>query len=131
MGDRAELLPGRQFVLRGRADQVVKVEGKRLSLTDMQQRLEEHWAIAAVRLAVLRGRRDEVGAVVVLSPEGQGQLQEAGKLDLNRCLRRYLSAFFEAPLLPRRWRYVSELPNNAQGKITSASIEALLARRDS
>jgi acyl-coenzyme A synthetase/AMP-(fatty) acid ligase len=130
MGDRIELLPDGRFTLLGRADRVVKVEGKRLSLTEMQQRLEEHPSVSRARLEVVRGRREEVGAVVVLSPPGQKQLHQSGKLSLNRVLRDHLLTCFERPLLPRRWRYVARLPVDSRGKITAHSLLTLLSRED-
>ncbi|HEY7885095.1 MAG TPA: AMP-binding protein [Cellvibrionaceae bacterium] len=125
MGDKVSFTDAGRFVLAGRADTVVKVEGKRLSLTEMQQRLAEHPWVTDARLAVVQGKRDEVGAVVVLTAPGRAQLG-AGKRALNEALRTHLSAFFERPLLPRRWRYVDLFPHNAQGKVLAADITALL-----
>ncbi|MDQ2076974.1 AMP-binding protein [Marinimicrobium sp. ABcell2] len=126
MGDRAEVFEDGRFALLGRADRVVKVEGKRLSLTEMQKHLESHPAIASARVTVVRGRREEVGVVATLSREGQTLLDAQGKLALNQRLRRDLLAYFEAPLLPRRWRYVDNLPYNAQGKVTETDLQTLL-----
>lgn len=129
MGDRVAFSGDGKFTLQGRADQIVKVEGKRLSLTEMQQRLEAHPIAQQARLAVVTTRsREEVGAVVVLSAEGQNQLQTQGKLAVNRALQQALSAYFERPLLPRRWRYVAELPCNSQGKVTASDLQQLLQR---
>ncbi len=129
MGDRVECAPDGRFWLLGRADQIVKVEGKRLSLTEMEQRLAEHPWVREVRLAVVRTRRDQVGAVVVLRSMGWEQLH-AGKRALNEQLRQHLQQYFERPLLPRRWRYVHALPRNAQGKVLSADLAALLLAED-
>lgn len=130
MGDKVAFEGEGRFQLRGRADQVVKVEGKRLSLTEMEQRLAEHPLVAEVRLAVVRTRRDQVGAVLVLTPAGEAQLA-LGKRALNDKLREHLQAYFERPLLPRRWRYVPALPRNPQGKVLAADIQALLLVADS
>jgi acyl-coenzyme A synthetase/AMP-(fatty) acid ligase len=126
MGDRAQLFEDGCFALLGRADRVVKVEGKRLSLTEMQRHLEAHPFIAEARVTVVRGRREEVGVVARLTDEGWAQLDESGKLALNQRLRSDLLAYFEAPLLPRRWRFVQDLPYNAQGKVTESELQVLL-----
>lgn len=129
MGDRIAFTDNGRFRLLGRADQIVKVEGKRLSLTDMERRLAEHPLVREARLAVVRTRRDQVGAVVVLRSAGRERLGE-GKRALNEHLRQYLQQYFERPLLPRRWRYVPALPRDTQGKVLAADIEALLLAGD-
>lgn len=126
MGDRVQFHGREGFSLCGRADQIVKVEGKRMSVTDMEARLQAHPLVDQARVAVVRHKREEVGVVAVLSEEGRNRLARDGKLALNQLLRDYLLAFFERPLLPRRWRYVSDLPVNAQGKVTLAEVQALL-----
>lgn len=126
MGDRAQLLDDGGFTLLGRADRIVKVEGKRLSLTEMQGHLEAHAAIADARVTLVHGRREQVAVVATLTETGQALLASAGKLALNQQLRAELLNYFEAPVLPRRWRYVDELPYNAQGKVTEAALQALL-----
>lgn len=130
MGDRVEMLDRQHFRLLGRADQIAKVEGKRLSLTEMQRRLEEHPLVREARLAVIRTRRDQVGAVVVLRSAGREQLR-AGKRALNEHLREHLQQYFERPLLPRRWRYQPTLPRNSQGKVLTADISAMLLAAES
>jgi len=41
-------------------------------------------------------------------------------------LRRHLSEHCETLALPRRWRWLPQLPLNAQGKLPQAEVEALL-----
>src|SRR5690606_13915344 len=53
MGDRAELLDAGRFRLLGRADEIVKLEEKRLSLTEMNARLQAHALVAEVRVVPL------------------------------------------------------------------------------
>lgn len=125
MGDRAHILDRGRFELLGRADRVVKVEGKRLSLTEMEACLSDHPDVIEARLLVITGRREEVAAVVCLSAPGQERLEQGAKRHINRSLRTHLSACFEAPLLPRRWRYVAALPYNAQGKVPLAALRKL------
>lgn len=148
MGDRVELLPDllssdrlpdpladlsapeQRFVLQGRADTLVKVEGKRVSVSEMEAHLHAHIWVNQVRIAVVRARREEVGAVIELSSEGQQALAQQGKLALNQQLRDYLLAFFERPVLPRRWRYVATLPMNSQGKVVLGDVQALLLQKE-
>lgn len=128
MGDKIRLLPGGGFELLGRIDTVVKVEGKRLSLTELEARLNESPWIDQARAAVIRGRRDEVGVLATLTACGEQQLR-AGKHQLNTLLRHYLADFFDRPMLPRRWRYFDNLPSNAQSKLPMADIVRCLEER--
>ncbi|MDO3383460.1 AMP-binding protein [Gilvimarinus algae] len=131
MGDKVRFAEDGRFELLGRADTIVKVEGKRLSLTELQKRLEAHPWIEEARAAVVRGRRDEIGVVLCLLPAATGRLERGGRRALNQALREYLADYFEAPLLPRRWRYVQALPRNAQGKVLAADVLSLLEERQS
>lgn len=125
MNDGVALLDDGRFCLRSRLDRIVKIEEKRLSLPDLEARLAEHpWISAAAALA-LPGRRQTLGAAVVLNPQGRAQLAEQGRLAATRELRRHLAAHFEAPLLPRRWRFIDHLPVNERGKLTQAALTAL------
>jgi acyl-coenzyme A synthetase/AMP-(fatty) acid ligase len=125
MGDRIALQDDGRFELLGRADRLLKVEGKRVSASEMENRLAAHpWVTAAV-VTLLQGRREEVAAAVVLNEVGRAALANNGKLAVNQTLRDHLLLAFERPVLPRRWRYPAELPRNAQGKLVMADLVAL------
>lgn len=130
MGDRVTFQADGGFVLQGRADRLLKVEGKRVSATGMEHCLAEHpWVEAAVIL-LLEGRREAVAAAVILSKAGREMLADKGKLAVNRQLRDHLLGNFERPVLPRRWRYPAEFPLNTQGKRLMADITALFDREE-
>ncbi|MBI2380638.1 MAG: acyl-CoA synthetase [Gammaproteobacteria bacterium] len=130
MGDAVEFLADGRFALGGRLDRIVKVEEKRLSLPDMEARLTALPEVAEAAVTVLKTRRSEVAAVIVLRPEAQAALLAAGKPALNARLRAGLAAHFEAVLLPRRWRYVEALPYNERGKLPTAVLSQLFEAQD-
>ncbi|HTB34184.1 MAG TPA: AMP-binding protein, partial [bacterium] len=115
------------FRLMGRADRVAKVEEKRVSLGALEEALGGHPDVAEARVLVLRGARDELGAVLKTAP-GRLPADEAARREFLAVLRAHLAGRFEAVALPRRWRLVEELPHNSMGKTTSADLEALFAR---
>ena len=127
------------FELHGRADRIVKIEEKRVSLTALEQRLAASDAIAEVRVLMLAAGSDvdASGAVVahaarpavvaVLAEAGRARLQRLGKPALVAELRATLIAAVDRVALPRRWRFVDVLPVNAQGKSTEALLGALFA----
>lgn len=131
MGDRVTLLDERHFLLLGRIDSIVKVEGKRLSLTEMESTLNAHPLVKSVRIIVLKRKREEVGAVIVLGPDAATKagmtttdLSTAQKKALSQELKQHLAAFYERILIPRRWRFVEQFPTDTQGKVTLSQLES-------
>lgn len=125
MGDRVEIGPDGRFALLGRRDRIVKVEQKRLSLDAMEQALIHSPMVNQARCLLLEGRRQQLGAVLVLTEPGHQQLAHLGKHAFYQQLRQGLLADFEPVVLPRRWRLVQHLPVNAQGKVTNLALSAL------
>lgn len=113
------------FELLGRADDVVKLEDKRLSLAEMRAKLLQHAWVADARLLLLDGRRRCIGAVVILNTAGNAALTSVGKVRVNQALRDCLRTSYEALLVPRKWRYVAMLPDNDMGKVERAWLEQL------
>ena len=127
-GDAVELLADGRFLLCGRADRIVKLFDERVSLSELEARLAAHAHVAAAGAVVIaRAGTPRVAAAVVLRPAGAARLAEIGKAALVRELRSHLENFFRATALPRAWRFVERLPEDAQGKVTVAALEALFA----
>lgn len=127
-GDIATAQSDRRFALHGRADGIIKIEDKRVSLTAVNNWLEAHEWITEVRVIELPGRRGQLGAIVRLTTGGCEQLAKLGRIALSRALRAYVQTRFEAVVAPRRWRYVAELPVNAMGKTTVMDLAKLFGR---
>lgn len=129
MDDAAELLPDGRFLLRGRLDRVVKVEGKRLSLPQLEQLLAKHeWVSAACAVALPGPQR--VGVVVVPSPAGASALRDEGQRAVREALRAHLAAALEPSVLPRSYRFVEALPYDERGKLKAAAIEQLFGEKE-
>ncbi|WP_417532741.1 AMP-binding protein [Marinobacterium stanieri] len=125
LSDRVVMAADGRFRLLGRTDRIAKIEGKRVSLVEIEQQAEQQPLIKLARSLVLNGRRTEVGLVAELTDEGNKILQSHGKRALVQQLKAALSRCFEPVVLPRRWRFVSHMPYNAQGKITVESLKTL------
>ncbi len=127
MGDRAELLGDGRFQLLGRADRIVKIGEKRLALPEMESALRAHPFVADAALVPFELIGDaRVGAVVALSEAGQRALDTEGRRALGAALAEHLAAYWDRVLLPRAWRYVAELPRDAQGKTPLSALIELL-----
>lgn len=123
--DKVQLLPDNGFMLEGRLDRIVKLEEKRLSLPELEQFCQHSELVSAAAALLLQQPKVQLALVVVLSAAGQAVLQTQGKLALNQLLKQHLLQRFERVLLPKRFRYLTALPYNAQGKLPRAQLEAL------
>jgi acyl-coenzyme A synthetase/AMP-(fatty) acid ligase/3-hydroxymyristoyl/3-hydroxydecanoyl-(acyl carrier protein) dehydratase len=124
-GDTAEILPDGRFLLKGRADAVVKIEEKRVSLPEVESRLLLSPFAADATVVALSGKRQYLAAAVVLNDAGREQFRNTEQYRVDRYFREHLRQYFEGSLLPRRWRYPETLPLDAQGKKKKTAIEAL------
>lgn len=121
--DRAVAVDG-GFELPGRADRIVKIAEKRVSLTAVEAALRASPLIANLRLLPLTEPREQLGVVAVPSDAGWDLHDEQGKRALAEALRARLADVVERVALPRRFRFLPELPVNAQGKSTQARLLA-------
>lgn len=128
MADHVEFLADGLFVVGPRSDRTVKLGDKRLSLPEMEGSLGEHPFVSQAALLVLdHGTGTRLGAAVVLTPSGREALARQGRRAVSRALLQPLEPYWDRILLPRVWRYVSRLPEDAQGKVTVAALHALFA----
>ncbi|NHZ37067.1 AMP-binding protein [Massilia rubra] len=131
--DRVSSAPDARFLLLGRGDRLVKIEEKRISLDAIEAALLASGFASEARVIVCperAGERQVLAAFVVASASGRALLGAEGKQALNALLRAHLGGVVEAVALPRRWRYLDQLPFNAQGKTTHAQLLALLGVGD-
>lgn len=127
--DTARLLPDGRFELLGRSDRIVKVEERRISLTEVEHKLISRSEVSAVRVVSLEGAkgRSVLGAVIVPSPEGWAALAKCGKRPLTDALRTALMPYFDLAAIPRKWRFVRRMPETIQGKTPMRQLEALFS----
>lgn len=128
-GDRVRFLDGDRFELMGRVDRIVKIEERRISLTEVEQRLSTRSEIARVRVVPLQGEggRQFLGAVAQPTETGWRALEADGKRALTEALIASLRPFVAAVAVPRRWRFVRALPEDTRGKTTDDALRGLFA----
>ena len=111
------LMTGAGFELLGRQDRVIKLEEKRISLDEVEARLQALAEVeSAAVLPLLQGQRQILGAVLVLSEAGAARWAELGPGRFLLALRQQLRPWLEPVALPRSVRRVEQMPVNAQGK---------------
>jgi acyl-coenzyme A synthetase/AMP-(fatty) acid ligase len=129
LADRAAGARSGRFLLLGRSDRIVKIEEKRISLEAIEAALVASALAAEARVALcdpVPGERQRLAAFVIPTAAGRDLLAAGGKRALNQRLRAALAGAVDAVALPRRWRYLDQMPVNAQGKTTLAALLALL-----
>ena len=127
LADRVTLGEDGCFRFEGRSDRVVKIEGKRVSLQQLEQAIRALPWVADIAVDMVSSERSILGAVAVLTEAGLRELDQRGKFRFERFLRRALSETQEAFALPRRWRFVERMPTDGLGKRRYRDIVALLS----
>jgi len=126
LDDQISLQDDGRFILHGRSDRIVKIEEKRLSLAELEQRLLAiPWVAEAFTLMLTR-HRDVIGAVIVLTENGIQSLKTKGRKPLIKQLRETLYQYFDAVVLPRKWLFLERMPLTAEGKIEQPILKHLL-----
>jgi len=118
------------FKLMGRVDRIVKVEGKRISLASIERLLLDHDWTKDVKALTVKSIRIETAIVAQLSDEGKAYLHQSGRKALIKTFREILAEHFESVVLPRRWRFVEQMPFNRQGKLPLENLQSLFEKEE-
>lgn len=114
--DRAEPVDSEGFKLRGRADRIVKVGGRRVDLDEIR--------------STVTGMPEVKDAAVISAPNGTGRENEIRVLAAAEAtageIRNYLQHRLPGYAVPRRIRVVERIPVSATGKYESEEIKRLL-----
>jgi acyl-coenzyme A synthetase/AMP-(fatty) acid ligase len=123
--DQVALQPDGGFLFQGRADRIVKIEGKRVSLPDVEGQLS---ALPWVDGAAVTIVHDRLAAVVVANGGGKEKLADLGTFRFSRLLRKALADTLEPAGLPRLWRFVDALPLSDMGKRRETDLQDLFTK---
>ncbi|AMG71972.1 AMP-binding protein [Morganella morganii] len=124
LDDKLSIAPDGRFTLTGRADNILKIGEKRISVTAVENLLTGHPAISeAAVVPVNRGGRTYLGAVIVT-----GQTMSDQKISQSALftqLRAFLRGNTDPLAIPRFWRVVPSIPLNPQSKRSWAVLQEL------
>lgn len=123
--DFVEILPDGKFILKGRADSIVKIEEKRVSLTEVENRILQSGLVKDVCVVAMSDRRQYLAAAVAFNEAGLQRFRAQKKFDVNMFFHDYLMQFFENVVIPKKWRFVETIPCDLQGKHKKQEIQAL------
>ena len=120
---------GDSFEILGRADQIIKIEGTRISLSHLVKSIRESELVDDCLISDLgNGRRSQLGGVLKLSKLGIETVEAKGKLYLINAIKDSLRGKVISISIPRRWRFVDEFPKNSLGKILKIELDDLFSR---
>ncbi|MBX9428681.1 AMP-binding protein [Ralstonia pseudosolanacearum] len=126
--DAAEFDDAGRFRLRGRMDRIVKLDGKRVSLPEIENWLGLHPYVAQSAAVLLPGAsRERLGVLSALTSAGVEALRQHGRIGLAKTLRRHLATYVAPTLIPRKWRFRMSLPVDARGKLAASAVAASFA----
>lgn len=114
MGDAVEMAADRRsFKLLGRVDRLVKINEERVNLAEMEDKVRGLGFLDAA-LVVLNGEHGPcLGLVVASAPLAPLKMREK------------LLKIFPKGTVPKKFRFVPEIPKNAQGKVLKSEIEQM------
>lgn len=124
--DLAEFQADGRFLLKGRSDSIVKIEEKRISMTEVENRLLETGFVKEVKVVALANDvRQYLAAALVLNEKGKEQFKDTEKYLINRYFHDFLMNYFENVVIPKKWRFLEKLPTDVQGKVHKLDIVAM------
>ena len=124
--DMVDMLDDGRFLLKGRKDSIVKIEEKRISMTEVENRILETGLVHDVKVIALENEhRQYLAAVIELNGEGKAKFKNERKLVLNKYFHDFLLNYFENIVIPKKWRFVEKIPADIQGKKRLTEIKAL------
>ena len=76
----------------------------------------------AITLALEENGRQQLASVAVLTSAGEKILHEKGQRFLINEIRSYLKNYFEAIVVPKKFRFLDKLPYNEQSKLVKSEL---------
>lgn len=116
-GDLIKQLDNREIELLGRTDRVLKIQEKRISADEIEQKLENH---NFVKEAYCFDYNGKIASLIALSQDGFNFVLNKNILLLKKELKNYLKGFFDINI--QRFKFIDELPKTEQGKIAKGTV---------
>ncbi len=128
--DLVDIHPDGRFIMKGRSDSIVKIEEKRVSMTEVENRLLQTGLVRDVCVVAMNDRRQYLAAAIAFNDEGKKKFEGVKKFDINMFFHDFLMDFFENVVIPKKWRFLDALPSDLQGKHKKLEIQALFAKEE-
>ena len=123
VGDVVDMKNEDEFELLGREDSIVKIEGKRISVQQIdRQILEDKNFKDSYTIYCKSDKREYVASFIVLSDA------DADEEDMKKYLKDYLKGYFEKIVIPKKIYFTDSIPRNEMGKIDRKRLDAIMEK---
>lgn len=126
LNDKIEVMDKTTFHLHGRVDKIIKISENRVSLTYIENKFNHLNEIEQAFVIPLEYKNRTILAVIIkLSSSGQHLLQQYDSFKLSQYFRQILKDTLSLNEMPKKWRFIDNIPKNAQGKSTYIELKKL------
>lgn len=123
VGDVVDMKNEDEFELLGREDSIVKIEGKRISVQQIdRQILEDKNFKDSYTIYCKSENREYVASFIVLSDA------DANEEDMRKYLKDYLKGYFDKIVIPKKIYFTEIIPRNEMGKIDRKQLDAIMEK---
>ena len=121
VGDVVNMKNGDEFELLGREDSIVKIEGKRISVQqiDRQILMDKHFK-DSYTIYCKSDKREYIASFIVMNNK------DRNSEDMKKYVIDYLKGYFETVVLPKKIYFVDSIPRSEIGKIDRKALDAIM-----
>ena len=121
VGDVVDMKNENEFELIGREDSIVKIEGKRISVQqiDRQILMDKHFK-DSYTIYCKSDKREYIASFIVLNNNDRNAEH------MKRYIIEYLKGYFETVVLPKKIYFVDRIPRSEIGKIDRNALDAIM-----
>lgn len=122
VGDLAQIKDGVYFTLLGRANDIVKVDGKRIGLSDINIKICENELVK--NGATILGKRAERDIVVSFIVPKKADIMNTPYRERTHIIQKYAYEYFDRGVAPKKVIFLDEIPLSAAGKVDNVLLRA-------
>lgn len=121
VGDVVDMKNENEFELLGREDSIVKIEGKRISVQQIdRQILQDKNFIDSYTIYCKSDKREYAASFIVLKDAN------ANKDNMRKYIKDYLKGYFEKIVIPKKIYFIERIPRNELGKIERKKLDKIM-----
>lgn len=121
VGDVVDMKNENEFELLGREDSIVKIEGKRISVQQIdRQILQDKNFIDSYTIYCKSDKREYAASFIVLKDAN------ANKDNMRKYIKDYLKDYFEKIVIPKKIYFIERIPRNELGKIERKKLDEIM-----
>lgn len=114
------------FELLGRSDRIVKLEEKRISLDEIEAKINQLDDVQECATVLIEHeQRAFLSVVIALNELAWQRLRQQGKRAMVDSFKQQLAPQLERIAMPKHWRFVAQLPRNTQSKLNRQWVKNL------